>query len=311
MSAIDKLQLVIGEQRKQFIEVTTDPTIQFEREAQFAMQVLEQNTYLASTALANEASLRNAINNVAAIGITLNPASKLAYLVPRDRKVCLDISYMGLMHIAQQSGAIKWGQARVVREKDNFVLRGIDQPPVHEYNPFGTDRGEIVGGYVVVKTDDNDYLTHCMTIDAVNKIRDRSSAWKAWVKDKKSCPWVTDYDQMLLKSIVKQAAKYWPRRDRLDTAVHHLNTDSDEGIYFQAEEKDITPCSEEQARAITAKTKELGRDKAALMSVCKHLFKRDIEQLADLTADEADRVMAFLSSKRPEAATKEPSNAEA
>jgi recombination protein RecT len=37
---------------------------------------------------------------VAAIGITLNPASKLAYLVPRDGMVCLDISYMGLLHRA-------------------------------------------------------------------------------------------------------------------------------------------------------------------------------------------------------------------
>jgi recombination protein RecT len=45
----------------------------------------------------------------------------LAYLVPRDGKVCLDISYMGMMHLAQQCGAIQWGQAVLVREGDQFV----------------------------------------------------------------------------------------------------------------------------------------------------------------------------------------------
>lgn len=56
--------------------------------------------------------------------------------MPRDGKVCLDISYMGMMHFAQQTGAIQWGQANLVREGDIFELQGIGKEPYHKYSPF-------------------------------------------------------------------------------------------------------------------------------------------------------------------------------
>ncbi|STS93447.1 RecT protein [Klebsiella grimontii] len=59
--------------------------------------------------------------------MSLNPAQKLAYLVPRKGAICLDISYMGLMHIAQQSGAIKWCQSAIVRKNDQFHREGLDK----------------------------------------------------------------------------------------------------------------------------------------------------------------------------------------
>ncbi|EON5390422.1 recombinase RecT, partial [Escherichia coli] len=69
------------------------PTLTWAKESQFAIQQFQKNDFLAKTAQANLPSARNAIINVAAIGITLNPSSKLAYLVPRGGAVCLDISY--------------------------------------------------------------------------------------------------------------------------------------------------------------------------------------------------------------------------
>lgn len=226
------LTTIVHDQRQQFLAVLSDSTIVFDREAEFALQVIGANQYLAGIAGKNPQSLQNAIVNVAAVGISLNPAAKLAYLVPRDGKVCLDISYMGLMHIAQQSGAIQWGQSQIVRKNDVFQLDGIDRPPKHVFDPFGTERGEIVGAYVVVKTDTGDYLTHAMAISKIHDIRNRSSAWLAYQKDKsKKNPWVTDEEEMIKKTVIKQAAKMWPRRDRLDTAIHNLNTDG-EGIAF-------------------------------------------------------------------------------
>lgn len=216
--------------RSAFEAATVDQRIRFETEAGFAMQVVQGSDYMQRIAANNLPSLRAAITNVAAIGISLNPARKQAYLVPRDGKVCLDISYMGLMDLAIDTGAIQWGQAKVVRERDAFELRGLDQPPSHNYNPFGTDRGAVVGVYCTVKTASGDYLTHAMPISAVYDIRNRSAAWKAWIKDKKSCPWVTDEEEMVKKTCVKQAFKYWPKNTRLDSAVHHLNTDGGEGL---------------------------------------------------------------------------------
>ncbi len=217
--------------RETFAAVLSDTSISFEREAGFAVQILSANSYATKLAANNRQSLVNAITNVAAIGISLNPAKKQAYLVPRDNKICLDISYMGLMDLAMLTGSILWAQSELVHETDVFDLNGYDAPPTHKYKPFSTDRGEIVGVYVVVKTADGDYLTCTMTIAQVYECRAISTAWKAYLKDpSKTCPWVTQEGEMIKKTCVKRAYKYWPKTERLEQAIHHLNTDSGEGF---------------------------------------------------------------------------------
>lgn len=204
--------------------------LNFEREAGFAIQVISGNDYALRIASENRQSVINAVTNIAAIGISLNPAKRQAYLVPRDGKICLDIGYIGLLDLAIQSGSILWGQAELVYEADRFELNGFDKPPTHGRNPFAKDRGAVVGAYVVVKTRDGDYLTTCMSLDEVYDIRDRSNAWKAWVEKKKRCPWVTDEGEMIKKTVIKRAYKLWPKTERLDTAIHYLNNEGGEGI---------------------------------------------------------------------------------
>lgn len=216
--------------RDTFAAVLCDTSINFEREAGFALQIIEANDYLTKVALQNRQSVVDSVTNIAAIGISLNPAKRQAYLVPRDGKVCLDISYMGLMDLAIASGSIRWAQAELVYANDQFRLNGYDRPPTHEYAPFDPNRGEVVGVYVVAKTADGDYLTTTMNLAEVHSIRDRSSAWKAWIKNKKPCPWVTDPGEMIKKTCVKRASKYWPQTPRLEQAIHFLNTDGGEGI---------------------------------------------------------------------------------
>lgn len=220
-----------------FMAALADSTINFEREAGFAIQALSNNDFALKVACENRSSLVAAVTNIAAIGISLNPAKKQAYLVPRKpaankpAAICLDISYMGLLDLAVASGSIRWGQAELVRQQDVFELNGFDKPPTHKFEPFGKDRGDLIGVYVVVKTHDGDYLTATMPIDEVFAIRDRSEAWKAFREKKiKSCPWVSDEGEMVKKTIIKRAYKTWPKTDRLDKAIHHLNTDGGEGL---------------------------------------------------------------------------------
>jgi len=224
--------------KDQFNTVLSDKSINFEREAGFAIQVLSANDYAMSTALNNRQSVVDAVVNIAAIGLSLNPAKKQAYLVPRKPRhdqpaqICLDISYMGLIELALASGSVKWAQAAIVYSGDTFRLMGYDKPPEHVFSPFATDRGSIVGVYVVIKTAFGEYLTHTMAIADVYSIRDRSSAWKAYMdgKTKSGGPWQSDEGEMIKKTCVKQAYKYWPKTERLDTAIHHLNTESGEGL---------------------------------------------------------------------------------
>lgn len=220
--------------RDHFERVTVDRSISFEREVGFAVQILQNNSYLLGVAEKDRESMIAAVTNVSAIGISLNPAKKQAYLVPRGGKVCLDISYMGLLDLAIASGSIQWGQAEVVCEEDTFTLRGFDNAPLHDFAPFSKTRGDVVGVYVVVKTHSGDYLTETMTIAEVLAIKARSETGK-----KDSGPWKTDFNEMAKKTVIKRAYKTWPKTDRLDSAIHHLNTEGGEGINFNAERANV------------------------------------------------------------------------
>ena len=188
--------------------------VAWEKESQFAIQQLQKNKFLFDTAVKNQASLQNAIINVSAIGISLNPANKHAYLVPRDGMVCLDISYIGIMHLAVKSGSILWGQAKIVYANDDYKNVGIDKVPLHEQKTFG-DKGAIVGVYCTVKLPCGDYLTEEMDMEAINKVRATSKAQKG--------PWATFSEEMIRKTVVKRASKYWPSSDRVNNAVAVIN----------------------------------------------------------------------------------------
>ncbi|HCD6065362.1 TPA: recombinase RecT [Klebsiella oxytoca] len=216
----------VRQQEPLFCGALTDQSVTWAKESQFAIQYFQKNDFLAKTALGNPTSAQNAIINVAAIGITLNPASKLAYLVPRDGMVCLDISYMGLLHLAQSAGVIKWGQCKLVHASDAYENLGLDKAPAHKYNPYATpeDRGSVIGGYCTVKTADGDYLTEEMSLAEIEEIRKVSKAGTS-----PKGPWVNFWSEMARKTIVKRAYKYWPRSERLDNAVNILN--ETEGVF--------------------------------------------------------------------------------
>jgi recombination protein RecT len=222
-----------------FEAVLVDRSINFEREAGFAIQQISGNEYTLSVAMNNRQSVVDSVTNIAAMGLSLSPAKKQAYLVPRKNKICLDISYMGLMDLAMATGSVKWAQAALVHEADTFVLNSLDKPPTHVFSPFAKAdaRGPIVGVYVTIKTADGEYLTHTMTIEDAYAIRDRSDAWKSWKagKAKSPGPWGSDEGEMIKKTCVKQAYKYWPKTERLETAIHHLNTEGGEGLAVIAE----------------------------------------------------------------------------
>lgn len=214
--------------------------VHWEAEQNYAIQQLYKNDYAVKIAVSNPVSVQNAVRNIAAIGLTLNPALKYAYLVPRDNMICLDVSYMGLMHLAQETGSVIWSQCKIVHANDTYTNKGASVEPKHEYSAFG-DRGAIVGAYCVVKLVDGDFLTHEMKIDDIYAIRNRSMAWKS----KKSGPWATDEKEMIKKTVVKQASKYWPKVERMQEAIRMINEESGEGIDFEAERQEKVIASED------------------------------------------------------------------
>lgn len=204
--------------------VTNHNAVSIAAEQNYAIQQLYKNDMAIKTAHANPVSVQNAILNLSSIGISLNPALKHAYLVPRDGAICLDVSYMGLMHLAQEIGSIQWGQARIVYADDTYENQGLDKQPLHKYKAFGS-RGEKVGVYCVVKLPNGDFLTEEMSKEDVLAVRESSKS-----KSSSYSPWNKFEDEMWRKSVVKRASKYWPKSNssevggnRFDNAVHVIN----------------------------------------------------------------------------------------
>lgn len=244
-----------------FNESLSDERITWAKESQFAIQVLQENKFLRETAEKNQLSLQNAIINVSAIGISLNPANKHAYLVPRGGKVCLDISYMGLLHLAMATGSIMFAECNIVYANDNFKRVGVGMPPVFDVQEF-TDRGAIVGAYCTAKTCDGDYLTEVMSLAEIKETEATSKA--------NNGPWKTHWKEMARKTVVKRASKYWPKVDRLDQAIHHLNTDAGEGLTVLSQEKEVpSVIDNDQKMELIAACKDHGVSIDALLKAAR------------------------------------------
>jgi len=229
----------IDQAEPRFIELA--PTgMKFAAEKGYAAQLLNNNAYLKKAAEDNPNALLSAIVNLAALGLSLNPAKKQAYLITRNIKqadgkwqtrVFLEPSYMGLCDIATDTGVIEWIQALAVFSNDKFTMNGLDKQPDHAHDPFSADRGEFVGAYCCVKLSnaDRDFLTTPMNAAQIYAIRDRSEAYKAFL-DKRARtggPWESDFLEMAKKTVVRNAFKMWPKNQgqtaRMEAAVHVSN----------------------------------------------------------------------------------------
>jgi recombination protein RecT len=204
--------------------VLKNPSVDWETESMFAYQMVSANSFIMGVAKGNRESVKNAVINVAATGLTLNPATHYAYLVPRGGKICLDISYRGLIKIATDSGSIKWAKAELVYEGDDFEYLGPSSVPNHKQaDPFGPHSGTmqgLIGVYCIAKTSEGDFLVEKMSVAELIKIRDEASAAA------KKGPWTTYPGEMCKKCVIKRAQKTWPMSDqheRIQTAVDVIN----------------------------------------------------------------------------------------
>lgn len=234
---------VIDQVAPKFNEIaSTQKLVVWAEESQFAIQAIQKNEKLSQCM---PHTVQNAVINVAAVGLTLNPALGYAYLVPEAEKVkdgagrevwvqncSLRVSFKGLLKIATDSGSILWAKAEIVKAKDTFKYRGPCELPQHEMDAFG-DRGETVGAYCIAKTHQGDVLVDVMSAAEIAKIRGAAKQDAVWSK------WP---DEMAKKSILKRSSKQWPktdRDDRLDRAIAVVN--EYEGSEDIRTEKEINP----------------------------------------------------------------------
>lgn len=272
--------------------------VNYQREASFAMQILNDSEYLMSMAMANQDSFKRAIINVAAIGLSLNPVQKWAYLVPRDKKVMLDISWRGFVQLATDVGAIVWAATEIVRETDEYLYRGIGQEPVHKFNPFNPNRGAIIGAYCLSKTHTGEFMLEQMNIDEIYAIRARSPSYQGYLKDKsKKTPWNTDELEMIKKTVIRKAAKRWAlvdSRARLGDALAISDHADQLDLVSLPAPQPEDPKREEQLQHMKSLLSSLGKTEEGYIAYLVRLLRRDIKALKDLTPIEIGQSLKLL-----------------
>jgi recombination protein RecT len=154
-----------------------------------------------------------------------------AYLVPYKETCTLIIGYRGLIDLARRSGQIESIEAHVVYSNDRFRCHyGLS--PVLEHEPaWEGPPGAVKAVYAIAKMKDGGMQLEVMTRAQVDAIKARS-------KTSGSGPWVTDYDEMARKTVVRRIAKYLPLTTELSDA---LQIDADNDPSIDAQSVDVSP----------------------------------------------------------------------
>lgn len=110
--------------------------------------------------------------------------------------------YRGFIDLARRSGKIISLVARAVYENDVFNFEfGLHEKLEHK--PAMNNKGNLIAFYAVAILKDGGHQFEVMSLDEINQVRNSS-------KSKDSGPWVTHYEEMAKKTVVRRLFKWLP-----------------------------------------------------------------------------------------------------
>jgi len=140
-----------------------------------------------------------------------------SYLVPYFNKAagkyeCTFIpGYRGFLQLARRSGQISSLIARAVYSNDIFSYKfGLREDLIHE--PAMKNRGELIAFYAVALMKDGGHQFEVMSKEDIDVIRNASPS-------KNSGPWVTHYEEMAKKTVLRRLFKWLPCSTEMQKAV--------------------------------------------------------------------------------------------
>lgn len=179
-------------------------------------------------------SFMGAIMQCAQLGLEPGSALGHAYLLPfavnkkvgnqwqKVRTDCqLIIGYRGMIDLARRSGQIISLSSRAVHAKDEFSYEyGLEETLHHK--PAEGERGDLTHVYAVAKLVGGGIQFEVMSKADILKIKETSKA-------KNSGPWVSHFDEMAKKTVIRRLFKYLPVSIEITRAVV-LDENADAGI---------------------------------------------------------------------------------
>ena len=152
----------------------------------------------------SQESVLRSVMEACQLGLVPNATQGLAYLVPYKQTCQLIPGWKGLIKLALQSGKVSKIWARVVRERDEFGYEEGLYPTLTHKPCLDEDAGPIVGAYAVAKmVGEDEPQFEFMSKSRIDGIRSRSAAGR-------SGPWVSDYEEMAKKTVIRNLIKRLP-----------------------------------------------------------------------------------------------------
>ncbi len=129
--------------------------------------------------------------------------------------------YRGFLDLARRSGQIVSLTAHTVYENDTFIYEyGLEEKLIHK--PTMDDKGVLIAVYSVAKLKDGGHQFEVMSKKEVDEIRKQS-------KSGNFGPWVTHYDEMAKKTVLRKLFKWLPCSVEMQKAVV-LDEQADVGL---------------------------------------------------------------------------------
>ena len=246
---------------------------------------------------ASPETLLSCIMKCAALGLEPSAVDGLdnCYILPYRNHGRMEaqfiLGYKGMLKLSRNSGQLKSIEARGVHEGDVFEFEyGLNEKLRHV--PKVGNKGEMTHVYCLAKFKDGGHYMDVMTKDEVDAIKNRSRA-------SKNGPWVTDYEAMARKTVIRRAFPYLPVSVAAQEAVAADEMTPDYASVFKpvvsveveseaAEpEKPAQPTDEEKAelRALTDKCVAVRYNEREIASYLYNQWKQGGIEAARVAAD--------------------------
>lgn len=265
-----------------------------DRMARIATTVIRQTPALARC---TPESFLGALLTASQLGLEPGPIGE-AYLVPYGQVCTFVPGYRGLIKLARNSGQLRDIWAEVVFANDTFRYSlGLHRDLVHE--PASGDRGKPVAVYAAAQLVDGGTPFVVMTVDEVEAIRARSKAGK-------NGPWVTDWNAMAKKTVVKQLMKWLPLSAEVAAATAldgSVRTDigalPDVPTFIDGEVDDTPaleaePASKGQLAQLDSIRQMEKYDENEWLAYLRDTAGISVDKLADLTSAQAATVIGMF-----------------
>ena len=169
-------------------------------------------------------SFLGAVLQCAQLGIEPGSALGHAYLIPYGNTCNLIIGYRGMIDLARRSGQIVSLHAYCVHAKDDFNYELGLHPDIRHVPSAEADRGPVTYVYAVAQLQGGGVQFEVMSRAEVEAIRSSSKAGR-------SGPWVTHWDEMAKKTVIRRLFKLLPVSIEIARAVEtDEKTDRGESI---------------------------------------------------------------------------------